>query len=207
MYSSKEVIEKFWTYIDEVYTGYWEDEQLQAFADKALWNIVERKSGVEGYFDSVDDQLMPITRLATGSASGSISLSAINYRKLGFLELNYGKGPRQATPNSLSEKGDVYSSGTVKYPKFYRYSAGAANTFNIEPASSATYSMLYFVEPSFSENTRIVADPADPQYETDLRWSNKFIELVIDEMVNIASTSIQDQFYAASAQNAERVNP
>lgn len=172
-----------------------------------MWNIVERKSGVEGYFDSIDDQLMPITRLATGSTSGSIDLSAVGYRKLGFLELNYGKGPRQATPNLLSEKGDIYSSGTAKYPKYYRYSTSGVNTFNIEPATSATYSMIYFVEPSFLENTRIVANPADPQYETDLRWSNKFIELVIDEMVNIASTSIQDQFYAASAQNAERVNP
>lgn len=207
MYNSKEVIEKFWTYIDEVYTGYWESDQLQRFADKALWNMVERKSGIEGYYDSIDDQLMPITRVATGSASGSINLTSVNYRKLGFLELDYGHGARQCTPNSLSEKGDVYSSGSIKYPKYYRYSNAGSNMFNIEPSNTATYSMLYFVEPSFDDNTRIVADPLDIKYETDLRWSNKFIELVIDEMVRIASDSIQDQYYSAAAANAERVNP
>ena len=207
MYSSKEVIEKFWTYIDEAYTGYWEEPQLQAFADKALWNIVERKSGIEGYYDSVDDQLMPITRILSGSTSGTINLSASNYRKLGYLELDYGHGFRQTSPNLLSERGDVYSSGSVKYPKYFRYSDAGVNYFNIEPAITASYSMVYFVEPSFSDNTRIVADSADPQYETDLRWSNKFLELVIDEMVNIASVSIQDQFYAAASQSAERTNP
>lgn len=207
MYNSKEVIEKFWTYIDEVYTGYWESDQLQRFADKALWNMVERKSGLEGYFDSIDDQLMPITRLATGAVIGTINLTTPNYRKLGFLEVDYGHGNRQATPNQISEKGDVYSSGTAKYPKYFRYSSGGSNFFNVEPSLSGTYNMLYFVEPSFDDNTRIVADPLDIKYETDLRWSNKFIELVIDEMVKIASDSIQDQYYSAAAANSERTNP
>jgi hypothetical protein len=213
MYSSKEIIEKFWTYIDEDYTGYWNDDQIQRFADNALWNMVEMKSRQAGFTDKIDDELMPITREVSGTlASGRINLDGINYRKLDWLTADYGKGERRVTPMTSTERGDMYSDGTHKYPKYSKYSNAGVRYLLLEPTTrigggNPTYSLKLYVEPSFNDLTRIVANSSNVNYQTPLKWTAKFTELIIDEMVKLAAQTIQEAGYSNAAQANEQMNP
>lgn len=202
-YTTTQIKEKFWTYIDEYYTGYWDNTRLTYIFQKALNNIIESKLNFEGSTDKVDDELTPLRREVTGT-SLPITLSAIQYKKLGSLLVNYGKGFRQCTPTKSNEIGSIYSTGTARYPKYKTINDAGVLKLNVEPATGVTnYFFTYYKAPLVAEGTDINFTVSS----YDVLYPNKLIELIIEEASKIAGQIIREQELQVSSQQNEQLNP
>jgi hypothetical protein len=201
-YTTTQIKEKFWTYIDEYYTGYWDNSRLTYIFQKALNNIIESKLNFEGSTDKIDDELTPLRREVTGT-SLPITLSVIQYKKLGSLLVDYGKGYRTCTPTKSNEIGSVYSKGTVRSPKYKTVNDAGTLKINVEPIGAINYFFTYYKNPLVSDGTDI--DFTISSY--DVLYPNKLIELIIEEASKIAGQIIREQELQVTSQQNEQLNP
>lgn len=202
-YTTTQIKEKFWTYIDEYYTGYWDNTRLTYIFQKALNNIIESKLEFEGSTDKIDDELTPIRKELTGSAA-TIDLVSINYKKYGSLLVDYGKGFRTCTPTKSNEIGSVYSTGTARHPKYKTINDAGTLKLKIEPATGiSSYFFTYYKTPLVADGTDI--DFTIASY--NVVYPNKLIELIIEEASKIAGQIIREQELVVTSQQNEQLNP
>jgi len=205
-YTTNQIKEKFWTYIDEYYTGYWDSQRLTYIFQKAVNNIIESKLNFEGSTDKVDDELAPLRVETTNTFTGDfkLSLDAINYKKFGSLLVNYGYGLRVCTPMKLNENGSIYSTGTQRYPKYRTINESGTVKLILEPLTGvSSYNFIYYKAPSVSDGTDISFTVSD----YTVKYPNKLVELIIEEASKIAGQIIREQELQNSSLQNEQLNP
>lgn len=205
-YTTNQIKEKFWTYIDEYYTGYWNDQRLTYMFQKAVNNIIESKLNFEGSTDKIDDELSPLRVQVSGAGviSSLANLSNINYKKFGSLTVDYGHGQRVCTPVKLNENGSIYSTGTQRYPKYMMLNNAGTIGMSVYPSAGITDAVfIYYKAPKVSDGTDI--DFTISSYT--VLYPNKLVELIIEEASKIAGQIIREQELQASSQQNEQLNP
>lgn len=205
-YTTNQIKKKFWTYIDEYYTGYWDNERLTYIFQKAVNNIIESKLNFEGSTDKIDDELSALRTHVSGNGSGIPLLlnGSLNYKKLGSLLVDYGNGHRVCTPVKLNENGSIYSTGTKRYPKYKTLNDAGYLKLLVEPATGiVSYDFTYYKSPSVSDLT----DISFTVDEYQVLYPDKLVELIIEEASKIAGQIIREQELQASSLQNEQLNP
>ena len=98
----------------------------------------------------------------------------------------------------------AYSNGTQRYPKYYSYNVAGTRTMELSPSTGlVSYEMFYYKDPLVSDQTNI--DFTVASYT--IKYTDKLVELIIDEMVKLAGQIIREQELQVSAANNEVMNP
>lgn len=205
-YTTNQIKQKFWTYIDEYYTGYWDNQRLTYIFQKAVNNIIESKLNFEGSTDKIDDELAPLRVEVSNTNSGdfSLSINSLKYKKFGSLLVDYGHGYRVCTPVKLNENGSIYSTGTERYPKYKTLNNAGSLVLTVEPkAGISQYNFTYYKAPSVAEYTDIDFTISD----YTVLYPNKLVELIIEDASKIAGQIIREQELQASSLQNEQLNP
>lgn len=205
-YTTNQIKQKFWTYIDEYYTGYWDNQRLTYIFQKAVNNIIESKLNFEGSTDKIDDELAPLRVEVSNTNSGdfSLSINTLKYKKFGSLLVDYGHGYRVCTPVKLNENGSIYSTGTERYPKYRTLNNAGSLALTVEPKSGVSqYNFTYYKAPSVAEYTDIDFTISD----YTVLYPNKLVELIIEDASKIAGQIIREQELQASSLQNEQLNP
>ena len=182
--------EKFEVLIDEVYSGYWDDPQLNIIVQTAT-NTVTTNLIKDFQSNDVDTaRLLPLLNTATVSnpVSNNIDISptstqVTSCKQVFFIEplFNSTQKTIRTTQVSYSDFGSVYDTGTVRYPNFLLTSG----TINIYPKSPAVTSctVYYAREPYYVD----VSDNSDV-----IPYNDEMIELIIRETIAEATRSTRE---------------
>lgn len=209
-YTMTQVRNKFLTYIDEDFTGYFDNDVLTRIGQKAVQNWLVQKIAEFQATQKVTEDVRPVVKTVTLTsvstppiASGNsvdIANATLAYKELIVALCIYSGSTvqRRAEPQLYTERGSFYSSGITRYPKYRR----ANNLMYFEPSTTVITSIefTYFKEP-------LVADLTDLDFTIasyTLAWPNKAVEEIINEMKLIAYDIIRDQ-YGAETTIRERI--
>lgn len=197
-----DVKRKYNTFLDEAYTGYFNNVALTDIFQKACLNIIEQKLEHEGSTDKIDHELNPL-RFKTSFIGSSLTLSSIDYHKFGSLSVDFGNGPRMSMPLKLAENNSVYSEGTKRYPKHYEYNDGSNHIIDIYPNSvDANNELFYYKKPLVSNGTQFDFTIAD----YDIKYTDKLIDLIISEALLISGNIMREQAISITSFQNEQNN-
>lgn len=185
---------KFDTSIDEVYSGYWDTDDLNRFFQTAI-NIITTFLIKEFQTSSVDTaRILPLLNTVTvnNPASNNIDISrsstdVVQCKQVLFIipVFNSTSQTIRTTEVSYNDFGAIYSAGTVRYPK-YLLSNGIIDIYPKTP--SITSCKVWYVREPF------YIDTADNS--TTVPYNDEMIELIIKQAIVEASNS--DREYSLS---------
>jgi hypothetical protein len=191
---------KFETQIDELYSGYWDDDDLNRFFETAI-NIVT--TGLIKSFQTNDtdtSRLLPLLNVATvaNPASNNIDISrgsteVVLCKQVLFIEPTFNSTSATVRTSQVTyqDYGAIYSTGTVRYPRFIL----SNGIINISPKTPAVTSckVWYAREPFYID----VADNTDV-----IPYNDEMVELIIQQAIVQASNSTREYSMSQVAQNA-----
>lgn len=185
-----EVKIKFETAIDEVYSGYWDTDDLNRFLQTAI-NTVTTDLIKKFQSNDVDtSRLLPLLNVVTVNTptSNNIDISRTSTqvplcKQVFFIMPTFNSSLQtvRATPVSYSDFGGIYSTGTVRYPKFIL----SNGIIDIYPKSTdITECKVWFAREPFYIDT---ADNTDV-----VPYNDEMIELIIRQTISEATKSSRE---------------
>jgi hypothetical protein len=193
---------KFETLIDELYSGYWDAADINRFAQTAV-NRVTTDILKDFETNNIDTaRLLPLLNNLTVASpvSNVIDISRTstevpNCKQVLLITPVFASDSAtvRTTRQLYGDIGAIYSTGTVRYPK-YILSSGSIDIYPKTPAVSSC--RVYFVREPFYVD---VADAA-----TVIPYNDEMIELIIGQTIVEASRSARE--YSMSNITANAVN-
>lgn len=181
---------KFETAIDEVYSGYWDTDDLNRFFETAI-NTITTFLVKEFQTSSVDtSRLLPLLNVTTvaNPVSNNIDISrtsteVVKCKQVLFILPVFNSAAQTVRTSEVSytDFGAIYSTGTVRYPK-YILSNGIIDVYPKTPAITSC-KVWYVREPFY-------IDTADNS--TVVPYNDEMVELIIRQAIVEASKGTRE---------------
>lgn len=204
-FTNAQIKSAFQILLDESYSAYFSDTDLNAIFQKAVEQVIMQKMNLFQQGEKISDDLIPLIKTVTlnsastpavSSNSFDITNTTLNYRREVSILVTFtgSSTQRVATPLYYAERGDPFSTGTQRNPKYRR----SNNLMIIEPSTPTISSIefSYFKAPKVSEFTQIDFGEAHTS-----AYSDKVVQEIINEAMKIAAENMrEDSMYQMASQ-------
>jgi hypothetical protein len=197
-FTNAQVKALFETRIDENFSSYFSNDELDRFFNAAVENVMTAKIEQFQRDSKITVDLMPLLKTSTLTSVTTPPITSntvdLTNATLGFkypisvlVTFTGSSVQRTADPLYYVERGDPFSVGTTRNP-LYRI---ANSTLIVEPVATAITSMefTYFKTPLVADRTAF----AFATTATISAYSDKVIQEITTEAIRLASENMRDQ--------------